>query len=86
MGFRNQTEPPNMSEGRFENNHKKKLKNPETRNLGKPVFCSKSCETLYTCPSAPFYKETKVLLHSEIILGSYRIFQVATGMLVSFTM
>jgi hypothetical protein len=32
-----------------------------------PKDCSsfKSCEYSYTCPRAPFYRETKGLLHSE---------------------
>jgi hypothetical protein len=32
-----------------------------------PKDCSslKSCESLYTCPRAPFYREMKGLLHSE---------------------
>jgi hypothetical protein len=32
-----------------------------------PKDCSslKSCESFYTCPRAPFYRETKGLLHSE---------------------
>jgi hypothetical protein len=30
----------------------------------------KSCEPLYTCSRAPFYRETKGLLHSEIALES----------------
>jgi hypothetical protein len=32
-----------------------------------PKNCSylKSCESPYTCPHAPFYKETKGLLHSD---------------------
>jgi hypothetical protein len=30
----------------------------------------KSCEPLYTCPRAPFYRETKGLLHSENTLES----------------
>jgi hypothetical protein len=32
-----------------------------------PEDCSnfKSCESFYTCPRAPFYRETKRLLHSE---------------------
>jgi hypothetical protein len=30
----------------------------------------KSCEPLYTCPCAPFYRKTKGLLHSENILES----------------
>jgi hypothetical protein len=30
----------------------------------------KSCESLYTCPHAPFYREMKRLLHSEITLES----------------
>jgi hypothetical protein len=29
----------------------------------------KSCECFYTCPRAPFYRETKGLLHSENTLG-----------------
>jgi hypothetical protein len=37
-----------------------------------PKVCTrlKSCESLYTCPRAPFYRETKGLLHSEITLKS----------------
>jgi hypothetical protein len=37
-----------------------------------PKVCTrfKSCESLYTCPRAPFYRETKRLLHSEITLES----------------
>jgi hypothetical protein len=35
----------------------------------------KSYETLYTCPRAPFYKETKGLLHSENTLESKKYFQ-----------
>jgi hypothetical protein len=36
-------------------------------------FRLKSCESLYTCPRAPFYRETNGLLHSEITLefGEY---------------
>jgi hypothetical protein len=30
----------------------------------------KSCESLYTCPHAPFYRKTKRLLHSENALKS----------------
>jgi hypothetical protein len=30
----------------------------------------KCCESLYTCPRAPFYRETKGLLHSENTLES----------------
>jgi hypothetical protein len=35
-----------------------------------PKACArlKSCESLYTCSRAPFYRETKGLLHSEITL------------------
>jgi hypothetical protein len=35
-----------------------------------PKDCSnlKSCDPAYTCPRAPFYKETKGLLHSESTL------------------
>jgi hypothetical protein len=34
---------------------------------GSPKNCSclKSCESFYTCPHAPFYRETKGLLHSD---------------------
>jgi hypothetical protein len=37
-----------------------------------PKDCSslKSCVSFYTCPRAPFYRETKGLLHSEITLES----------------
>jgi hypothetical protein len=37
-----------------------------------PKDCSrlKSCESLYTCPHAPFYREMKGLLHSENTLES----------------
>jgi hypothetical protein len=37
-----------------------------------PKDCSrlKSCESLYTCPRAPFYRETKGLLHFENTLES----------------
>jgi hypothetical protein len=31
----------------------------------KDCSCIKSCESLYTCPRAPFYREMKGLLHSE---------------------
>jgi hypothetical protein len=42
------------------------------RDKKSPKVCSrlKSCESLYTCPRAPFYRETKRLLHSEITLES----------------
>jgi hypothetical protein len=36
----------------------------------KDCSCIKSCESLYTCPRAPFYRETKRLLHSENTLES----------------
>jgi hypothetical protein len=36
----------------------------------KDCSCIKSCESLYTCPRAPFYRETKGLLHSENTLES----------------
>jgi hypothetical protein len=37
-----------------------------------PKACThlKSCESFYTCPRAPFYRETKWLLHSENTLES----------------
>jgi hypothetical protein len=36
-----------------------------------PKDCSslKSCESFYTCPRAPFYRETKGLLHPKIPLA-----------------
>jgi hypothetical protein len=41
-----------------------------------PKDCSnlKSYESLYTCPRAPFYRETKGLLHSESTLKSKEYF------------
>jgi hypothetical protein len=36
----------------------------------KACTCLKSRESLYTCPRAPFYRETKGLLHSETTLES----------------
>jgi hypothetical protein len=41
----------------------------ETKNLWKPVLL-RSWEPLYTCPHAPFYRETKGLLHSKNTLKS----------------
>jgi hypothetical protein len=35
----------------------------------KACMLLKSCEPLYMCPLASFYRETKELLHSEITLG-----------------
>jgi hypothetical protein len=45
-------------------------KDRETKNLRKPVLASKVVNPLYICPRAPFYRETKGLLHSEITLES----------------
>jgi hypothetical protein len=36
----------------------------------KDCSCIKSCESLYTCPRAPFYRETKGILHSKNTLDS----------------
>jgi hypothetical protein len=36
----------------------------------KDCLSLKSCEPFYTCPRAPFYRETKGLLHSESTLES----------------
>jgi hypothetical protein len=36
----------------------------------KDCSCLKSCEFFYTCPHAPFYRETKGLSHSESTLES----------------
>jgi hypothetical protein len=38
--------------------------------VSKGCSCLKSSESLYTCPRAPFYRETKGLLHSENTLES----------------
>jgi hypothetical protein len=37
-----------------------------------PKACThlKSCDSLYTCPRAPFYRKMKGLLHSNITLES----------------
>jgi hypothetical protein len=37
----------------------------KTKNLLKDCLSLKSREPFYTCPRAPFYRETKGLLHSE---------------------
>jgi hypothetical protein len=31
----------------------------------KDCLCPKSCESFYTCPHVPFYRETKGLLHPD---------------------
>jgi hypothetical protein len=61
----------------------------ELRNGDKesPKACTrlKSCESLYTCPGAPFYRETKGLLHSENTLEIQGILLVWTCTWMSFT-
>jgi hypothetical protein len=42
----------------------------ETKKSPKDCSRLKSCEFLYTCPCAPFYRETKGLLRSENTLKS----------------
>jgi hypothetical protein len=37
----------------------------ETEILPQVAQIPKDCESIYTCPRAPFHKETKGLLHSE---------------------
>jgi hypothetical protein len=37
----------------------------KTKNLLQDCLSLKSCEPFYTCPHAPFYRETKGLLHSK---------------------
>jgi hypothetical protein len=59
-------EPLNMYEKKLKNTFMKKFKNSETRNLRKSVFLLQSPEPLYTCPSVPFYRETKGHLHTDI--------------------
>jgi hypothetical protein len=48
----------------FEQEHKSRK---ELGDKESPKACTrlKSCESLYTCPRAPFYRETKGLLHSK---------------------
>jgi hypothetical protein len=36
----------------------------------KDCSCHKNCESFYMCPHAPFYMETKGLLHSKNALES----------------
>jgi hypothetical protein len=45
---------------------------PERGDKESPKVCSrlKSCESFYMCPRAPFYRETKGLLHPENTLES----------------
>jgi hypothetical protein len=52
-----------------------------------PKDCSslKSCESFYTCPRAPFYRETKGLLHSKSTLRIQGIFLMWTHTWMSFT-
>jgi hypothetical protein len=49
-----------------------KVTNDERGDKESPNDCSclKSCESFYTCPRAPFYREAKGLLHSENTLES----------------
>jgi hypothetical protein len=59
----------------------------ERRDKESPKDCSclKSCESLCTCPRAPFYREAKGFLHSENTLESKEIFIVWTCTWMSFT-
>jgi hypothetical protein len=41
------------------------MKQKETEILPQVAQIPKDCESIYTCPRAPFYRETKGLLHSE---------------------
>jgi hypothetical protein len=50
----------------------------ETKNLLQDCFNLKSCVSFYTCPHAPFYRETKGLLHSDTTLNSKNIPSVNT--------
>jgi hypothetical protein len=56
--------PPNIKGG---NARMFRNTNDVGRDRESPKDCSrlKSCECFYTCPRAPFYRETKGLLHSE---------------------
>jgi hypothetical protein len=52
---------------RINTNVRVKVANDVRGDNGSPknFLCLKSCESFYTCPYAPFYKETKGLLHSD---------------------
>jgi hypothetical protein len=49
-----------------------KSQEPRKGDKESPKACThfKSCESFYTCPHAPFYRETKGLLHSENTIES----------------
>jgi hypothetical protein len=57
----------------------------ETKNLLKDCLNLKSCESFYTCPHVPFYRETKGLLHSENAHRTRGIFLMWTCTCMSFT-
>jgi hypothetical protein len=46
-----------------------KLRRKETVKLSASSTSPKKSESVYTCPRAPFYREMKGLLHSDITLG-----------------
>jgi hypothetical protein len=73
-GFKNWMESLNICKKKLKNIRKKESENVEIRNLRKPDFLLQSCESLYTCPRTPFYRDTKGLLHSEITLESREYF------------
>jgi hypothetical protein len=41
------------------------MKQKETEILPQVTQIPKNCESIYTCPRTPFYRETKGLLHSK---------------------
>jgi hypothetical protein len=70
-GYENQLESPNTRVAKQD--HKQEHTSRERwgdKESSKACACLKSCESLYTCPRAPLYRETKGLLHSKITLKS----------------
>jgi hypothetical protein len=63
----------------------KAMTQEETKNLLKDCLNLKSCESFYTCPHTPFYRETKGLLQSENAHRTRGIFLMWTCTCMSFT-
>jgi hypothetical protein len=67
VGSKNRMESPNT---RFQNVCTKVTKKAGDKESPKACTRLKSCESLYMCHQAPFYRETNGLLHSKITLES----------------
>jgi hypothetical protein len=65
-GIRKSEQDPRTQEKNVQN-VQVKVADDERGDKGSPKDCSsfKSCESFYTCPHVPFYRETKGLLHSD---------------------